>query len=377
MPEETEVVVVGAGPAGLAVGACLRDRGVSFEMLEQAAEVGSSWRRHYDRLHLHTIKQLSALPFMPFPDDVPMYPSRADVVSYLEGYARRFRLTPRFGHTVESARRDALGFLVRANGTEIRSRALVVATGINRSPKVPDFPGRERFRGRVVHSGEYQNGRAFRGQRAMVVGIGNSGGEIALDLWESGAEVSLSVRSPVHVVPRDLHGIPAQVNSVYGLGRLPIALADRIALAILDREVGDLSPWGLRRPDIGPARQVVEKGRIPLIDIGTVELIKQGKIKVVPGPREFTEGGMTLSDGRELPLDLVVLATGFRPALEGFLDRAAEYTDDRGYPRWHGAEVTKAPGLYFIGYRNPLTGQLHDIALEAKRIAASIGDRKR
>lgn len=376
MTEETEVAIIGAGPSGLAAAACLREKGARFVVIEQASEVGSTWRRHYDRLHLHTIKQLSSLPFVPFPDEVPLYPSRADVVDYLDRYARSFDIQPRFGRTVTSARRDGSGWIVEANDLTVRSRALVVASGINRAPKVPDLPGRDRFRGAVVHSGEFKNGRAFRGKRALVVGIGNSGGEIALDLWESGAETAIAVRSPVHVVPRDLFGLPAQVNSLYGVGRLPVAIADRIALAILDRAVGDLSPWGLRRPDIGPARQVVEKGRIPLIDIGTVALVKQGKIAIVPGPKAFAEEGVTLTDGREFKADLVVLATGFRPAIEGFLDRAAEYTSDRGLPRSHGTEVPGAPGLYFIGYRNPLTGQLHDIAAEARRVAGEIAKRR-
>src|SRR5262249_47185304 len=153
---------------------------------------------------------------------VAMYPSRAQVVEYLERYARQFQIEPRFGHAVTSARRTEAGWVVRAGDAEIQSRALVVATGYNRVPKLPDFPGRERFRGAVLHSSGYQNGDAFRGKRAIVVGIGNSGGEIALDLWEHGVDTTLSVRSPVHVVPRDLYGIPAQVNSIYGLGRLPI-----------------------------------------------------------------------------------------------------------------------------------------------------------
>jgi cation diffusion facilitator CzcD-associated flavoprotein CzcO len=207
-----------------------------------------------------------------------------------------------------------------------------------------------------------------------VVGLGNSGGEIALDLWESGASsVAISLRSPVHVVPRDLFGIPAQVNALFGLGRLPPRIADPIVLELLDRAMGDLSRFGLRRPDIGPARQVVERGRIPLIDIGTVALIKQGKIGVVPGPRELTAGGLVVTDGREIPADVVVLATGYRPVLDAFLDGAAAYVDDRGYPRFHGREVDGAPGLYFIGFRNPLIGQLHDIALEAERIARALG----
>jgi indole-3-pyruvate monooxygenase len=372
MAEETEVAIIGAGPSGLAVAACLREEGARFVVIEGAREVGSTWRRHYDRLHLHTIKQLSALPFVPFADDVPLYPSRADVVDYLDRYARRFAIEPRFGHTVTSARREGSGWVVSANDLEIRSRALVVATGINRAPKVPELPGRDRYRGVAIHSGDFKNGKAYRGKRALVVGIGNSGGEIALDLWESGAETAISVRSPVHVVPRDLFGLPAQVNSLYGIGRLPVAIADRIALAILDRAVGDLSRYGLRRPEIGPARQVVERGKIPLIDIGTVALVKQGKIAVVPGPESFTEEGVMLSDGREFKADLVVLATGYRAAIDGFLDRAAEVTNDRGLPRFHGTETPSLPGLYFIGYRNPLTGQLHDIAVEAKRVAGQI-----
>ncbi len=369
---DTDVIVLGAGPAGLATSACLRARGVPFVILEQAAAVGATWRRHYDRLHLHTVARFSALPRMPWPDGVPMYPSRAQVVDYLERYARRFHLEPRFGTHVTRARREGGRWVVTTPGGELSGRALVVATGYNRVPNVPAFPGRDRFPGTVVHSAEYRSGVAYRGRRAVVVGLGNSGGEIALDLWESGAETTISVRSPVHVVPRDLLGVPAQVNSLFGLGRLPPRIADPIVLRLLDVAVGDLSRWGLRRPALGPARQVVEKGRIPLIDVGTVALVKQGKIAVVPGPEAFTERGIVVGGGREIPADVVVLATGYRPGLDAFLDRAGEYVDDRGYPRSHGAEVRGAPGLYFIGFRNPLIGQLHDIALEAERIAAAV-----
>jgi hypothetical protein len=170
-----------------------------------------------------------------------------------------------------------------------------------------------------------------------------------------------------------MFGIPAQVSSLFGLGRLPPRIGDAILLRFLDLAVGDLSRFGLRRPDIGPAQQIVERGRIPLIDIGTVALIKQGKIRVVPGPRELTEGSLVTTDGDEIPADVVVLATGYRPVLDAFLEGAAAYVDDRGYPRFHGREVEGAPGLYFIGFRNPLIGALRDIALESERIAAAVG----
>jgi cation diffusion facilitator CzcD-associated flavoprotein CzcO len=375
--DTTDVIIVGAGPSGLATGACLRARGARFVMLEQADAVGATWRRHYERLHLHTVARFSALPRMPWPERTGLYPSRAQVVAYLDAYAKRFALEPRFGTTVTRARRTDSGWEVQTTGGVLRSRALVVATGYNRVPNVPSFPGRERFGGEVRHSSEYRSGDGYRGKRAVVVGLGNSGGEIALDLWESGAHVTLSVRSPVHVLPRDLFGIPAQVNSLFGLGRLPPALADRLALRMLDRVVGDLSRFGLRRPEIGPLRQVVERGRIPLIDIGTIALVKQGKIAVVPAPRAFTERGLELEDGREVPADLVLLATGYRPEIGAFLEGAGDALDARGYPRVHGAPIPGLPGLYFLGFRNPITGQLHDIALEAERIAESIATKGR
>ena len=366
--DETEVIVIGAGPAGLAVGACLRDQGVPFEILEQADAVGSSWRRHYERLHLHTVKQFSALPLLPWPASVPMYPSRAQMVEYLERYAERFRLAPRFGEAAARARHDGSRWVVQTAAGERRARALVVATGYNRVPRLPALPGQERFEGEILHSSAYRSGARFRGKRALVVGLGNSGGEIAIDLWEHGADTTLAVRSPVHVVPRDFHGVPAQIASLFLLGRLPPEIADPIALWVADRTVGDLSRWGLCRPEVGPAAQVIRQGRIPLIDIGTVELIKQGHIHVTPGPRELTARGVIFTDGRELPFDVIVMATGYRAGLEDFLEDAARYTDARGYPRWHGAP-TPAPGLFFIGFRNPITGALHDISREAPRIA--------
>jgi cation diffusion facilitator CzcD-associated flavoprotein CzcO len=333
--------------------------------------LGHTWRTHYDRLHLHTVKQHSSLPGLAWPAHVPMYPSRDDVVAYLESYARHHGIEARLGEAVTRVRREGDRWAVEHTSGSTRARRVVVATGYNRVAHTPAWPGRERFKGAVMHSGEYRNGRAFKGRSALVVGAGNSGAEIALDLWESGARTALCVRGPLHVVPRDVFGIPAQVNSLRVMSRLPPRVADRLSLLMLDRVVGDLSPWGIRRPAIGPVSQVLVNKQIPLIDVGTVALIKQGHIRVVPGITRFTEGGVALDDGRALDVDVVVLATGYRPALDAFLDDAPRYTDARGYPTHFGADAP-APGLYFVGYRNPLTGALHDIAREATAIAAHI-----
>ncbi|GMV41939.1 MAG: monooxygenase [Myxococcales bacterium] len=365
----SHTVVIGAGPAGLAVSACLRQAGVPHDLLEQAGAVGSSWRRHYARLHLHTIKQLSALPGLPFPRDVPRYPSRAQVVDYLETYAERFGVAPRLGVRVERAWRDGDLWRVSTPGATFAGRHLVVATGYNRTPKQPEWPGQETFGGALLHSSAYRDGAPWRDRRVMVVGAGNSGAEIALDLWEHGARPLLCVRGPVRVVARDPLGIPAQVTSL-ALSRLPVRLADRIGASLTRRVTGDLSRWGLVEPEVGPVSQVRQLGRIPLIDVGTVALIKQGAIPVVPGIRAFLPDGVETVDGRRHLVDAVVLATGYRAALDGFLDGAAELCDDRGYPRWHGTQALA--GLWFIGFSNPPTGALREVAIEARRIAAGI-----
>jgi cation diffusion facilitator CzcD-associated flavoprotein CzcO len=372
MREESEVVIVGAGPSGLSVGACLRARGVPFVMLEREQDVGPAWRRHYDRLHLHTVQKYSSLPMMPWPDGTPTYPSRAEFVAYLEAYAQRFGLVPRFGEDVRSARREGSAFVVRTAEKEYRARALVMATGLNRVPYVPSWPGQESFEGTLVHSSAYKNGAPFRGKRALVVGSGNSGAEIALDLWEHGARPTMSVRGPVHVVPRDMNGIPSQITALFLFSKIPPAVADKISLFVLDRTMGDLSRHGFVRPHVGPVSQVVFDKRIPLIDVGTIELVKQGHIEVAKEVRAFGAREVAFVDGSRRPFDLVVLATGYRTGIADVLEGAQDWLTERGYPRHFGAPVPGAPGLYFIGFRNPLTGQLNDIALEAERIAGFV-----
>jgi hypothetical protein len=370
MATRRSVVIIGAGPSGLAVGACLARRGIDAVILEQEESVGPRWRRHYQRLHLHTVKQFSALPHHPWPGHVPTYPSRAEVVSYLEDYAARFALAPRFGTTVRSARPKNGAWCVETTSGSFEAHQLVVASGYNRRPHRPVWPGMAEFGGDVLHTVDYRDGAPFRGKRVLVVGSGNSGAEIAIDLWEHGAKPFLCIRGPVHVVPRDLHGAPAQLTGLL-MSRLPPAVADRLSLSILDRVIGDLSPWGIRRPAEGPMTLLVKRGRVPLIDVGTVELIKQGCIEVVPGIVSFGASTVRFDDGRELSFDSVLLATGYRAALDEFLADAPRYTDARGYPRWFGEEAG-ARGLYFVGYRNPPIGQLNDIAREARRVADSI-----
>jgi indole-3-pyruvate monooxygenase len=355
-PVQTPVLIVGAGPAGLAVAACLKREKVPCIVLEQNDQVGSSWARHYARLHLHTDKAHSALPYFDFPKSFPRYPSRQQVVDYLGNYARHHQIEPVFGQRVERAQRTDLGWEVRTQGKVYRAASLVVAAGYNREPQRPIWPGQGRYQGEVQHSSDYTDGARFKGQRVLVVGLGNSGGEIAIDLWEHGALPTLAVRSPVNVITREVLGIPFLTLGIMQQG-LPSRLADALNAPVMRLLIGDLRPYGLGRPAEGPVTQIREQGRVPFIDVGTIKLIKQGLVQVRPGIERFTDHGVTFTDGRAEDFDAVVLATGYRPNVQSWLDvdEATPYQD--------------APGLYFCGYHVSPTGMLREIAREAKDLA--------
>lgn len=367
---DADVLVVGAGPAGLAVSACLRAHGVPHAVVERAAEVASSWRRHYTRLHLHTVKEYSSLPGMPWPAGTPRYPSRDQVVDYLSAYARLHAETPRLGVEVRQVRRVDDRFRVETSVGVLHPRAVVMATGYNGVPNVPDIPGLASFDGPVVHSRDYRDPAPFVGRRTLVVGCGNSGAEIALDLAEQGVSVAMVVRGPVHVVPRDLFGRPSQKTAVL-MSRFPVGMRDAIIGPVLRLVVGDLSAWGITRPAIGPQRLIESQGRVPILDIGTIAMVKNGRIRVVPGVRAIDRDRVHFADGSGGNFEAIVLATGYTTGLGRVIGGFEAIADSRGRPHRFGQE-TAIGGLYFVGFRNPPTGALREIALEAPRVAAHI-----
>jgi indole-3-pyruvate monooxygenase len=367
---DTDTLVIGAGPAGLAVAACLRRAAVPFVVLERDDRVGAGWHRHYERLHLHTDKGNSALPFVPFSRQYPRYPSRLEVIGYLEDYARQSEIRPVFGQEATLAHHEDGRWLTRTQDHLYVSRRLVIATGYNCRPVVPTWPDQDAFAGPIVHSSAYRNGEPYRSQRTLVVGFGNSGGEIALDLWEHDARPSLAVRGAVNIIPREILGVPILSLAIL-LGRLPPSVTDRLNALILRTIVGSYGRLGLRQAAEGPLTQIARRRRIPLIDVGTVRLIRAGQVAVYPGVERFTARGVCFTDGRDEPFDAVILATGYRPALADFLADAERVLDQNGNPRSPGAR-TALPGLYVCGFNVVATGMLREIAREAKTIAREI-----
>jgi cation diffusion facilitator CzcD-associated flavoprotein CzcO len=374
MTSETDTIVIGAGPAGLAVGAVLRRSNVPFVMLERAERVGDSWHGHYDRLHLHTPKSQSALPYRAYPRAFPRYPSRRQMVEYLDDYARAFNLEPELGCEVQTCTRGADGVWdVATNAGHYRGRRVVIATGYNRVPNIPRWPGQETFPGQIVHSRDYTNGEAFRGSRVLVVGFGNSGAEIALDLAEHGARCAIAVRGTVNVIPRDLLGVPITRFSL-ALRALPPRVADMMTTLTRRLAIGDLSSAGLTPSDIGPLAQIAERRRIPVIDVGTLGRIRSGDIAVRTGVESFDGDEVRFADGTRERFDAVVLATGFTTGLRAMLPDHAFVLDADERPLERGRE-TKVAGLYFCGYDVSATGMLRQIGIEALAIGRDMAGR--
>ena len=374
MNDVHEVLVIGAGPAGLATSRELSRWSVPHVVIERGREVGQTWADLYDSLVLHTTRRLSALPGLAFPWGTPRFPTRMDVLAYLRDYARTFALPLRLGLDVVDLRRMADVWLARtAAGGEVAARSVVVATGIVSSPHVPGVPGRERFNGRVIHSAEYRRPEPFLGQRVLVVGAGNSAADIAVDLARARVDVTLAVRSGATVVPLHIAGIPIQYLGL-ALGALPrqaqalATSAVRKASRALGR--GAVLPPGSSKPCAG----------IPVIGWHLSEALRAGVVHLKGGIAELTATGARFHDGSTVPIDAVILATGYRAAV-GFL-RDGVRLDDCGFPvRVDQIASADQPDLYFVGHRYDFKGGLYNISrdatLAAARIRSGLGDRRR
>ncbi len=365
--EAFDAAIIGAGPAGLAAAQRLKASGLNAVIFEKAETVGSVWRRHYDRLHLHTARAHSGLPGMAIPPAYGRYPSRAQFVDYLESYAAKFELRPRFNTPVSAIRREDRLWRVEAGAQSASAPIVVVATGWADFPYTPSWPGMSAFAGEIVHSSRYRSGAPYAGKRVLVVGFGNSGAEIALDLCETGADVTLAVRSPVRVVPRDLLGVPIQSFSI-AQRFLPTRVADFLNAPVIRLAIGSLDKLGLKRAAKGPLQMIEEDGRVPVIDIGAIAKIRSGAIKVRDGIERFSPDGVTFVETGAERFDAVILATGFRPDLRALLPDAPGVLDPQGKPLISD-RASGAPGLFFVGATPSPSGQLRQIAIGATQVA--------
>jgi putative flavoprotein involved in K+ transport len=366
------VHIIGAGPGGLATAAALHERGISTVVLEKSPSVAASWRSHYDRLRLHTTRRWSALPGLEIPRSYGRWVGRDDFVRYLESYAEHHGIEVATGVEVDSVERDGTDWVLHANGgRRLATPAAVVATGYNHTARLPQWPGREGYEGVLLHASRYRNARPYSGKDVLVVGAGNTGAEIAADLAEGGASrVRLAIRTVPHIVRRSTLGWPAQANGIL-CRRLPTRLVDRLAARMARLSVPDLSERGLPRPDTGLYTRARE-GAIPVQDVGLIDAVRKGSVEPVAAVESFDGAKIHLADGSSVAPDVVIAATGYGRGLEDLVGGLG-VLDDAGRPLAHGGRTHPgAPGLYFIGYTNPLSGMLREISLDARRIAKSV-----
>lgn len=357
-------IIIGAGPAGLASSQQLKERGIDHLVLERGESVGQSWGRLYDSLTLHTGKHMSALPGMKFPSSTPLFLSRNMFLGYLHRYREKFDLPVQTGTAVTAVRRSKDRWQVETAAGSLESDAVIVATGIISGPLMPVFKGQDSFRGRIRHSVEYRRPDEFHGKRVLVVGAGNSGGEIASELAHAGIDTTIAIRSGANVVPLKLLGIPIQYCS-YLIRKLPRKLQEAIVggmRAAIDFRNG---PPPIPRPSHGPLDS------IPLIGFHLVDAIRSGRVRMRGGIEEITPGGVRFQDGSETEVDEILLATGFRAPL-GFLGDLIG-TDAKGFGQRRNRVVsTDQPNLFFVGHNYDATGGLFNINRDSRLVAEAI-----
>ncbi|MEO6961835.1 MAG: NAD(P)/FAD-dependent oxidoreductase [Puia sp.] len=372
---QTNTVIIGAGISGLACAASLQRRDVEYIIIEKQNQVATPWRNHYDRLHLHTNRRRSRLPYKKFGRKIPRYPSRQQVVDYLEAYQKEFNIHPVFNTTVISVKKVGSFWITETSNGEFKSLYLIMATGPYGNPRPVRFQGMETFPGKLIHSCEYKTGKDYKGQNVLVVGFGNSACEIAIDLYEQGAVAGMSVRSPVNVIPRDVLGVPVLEISLL-LSRLPPRVADILIAPFMRWLMGDLTKLGLRKMPYGPLEEIRRDGNAPVLDIGTIRHIREGHLKIYDDI-DFIEGKTVhFKGGGKRDFDTIVAGIGYYRDYAEIVEVDPRRFDDlrvsAGKQKYFGRD-----GLYFCGYWISPTGQIREISSDAQKIARDIANADR
>lgn len=367
---EAHTLIVGASISGLSCASSLKRRGIKYIIIEQKSQIASPWRNHYERLHLHTNKSLSNLPYKKFGKAIPRYPARLQVIDYLEEYKAAFNINPVFNTEARLIKKEGAYWITETNNGTFKSKYMIIATGAFDKPKAINFKGLETFAGCILHSSNYKTGKDFKGQNVLVVGFGNSACEIAIDLYEQGAAAAMSMRSPVNIIPRDIFGIPVLQLSL-PISFLPPKIADKIIAPLIQWLIGDITRLGLKKLPYGPLEQIQKDGKVPVLDIGTIKHIRQGHIKIYNGIDYIINNTVHFKDGRKENFDAIIACIGYYHDYEKIIEADKKRFDDlklsMNKQKYFGND-----GLYFCGFRIAPTGQIREIALNAQRIVKDI-----
>ncbi len=372
----TGAIVCGAGTAGLAAAATLRGAGIEVIVLEQTGQIGASWRSRYDGLRLNTTGWMSTQPgFRASRRRYGEFPSRDAWVQYLEDYAAHHRVDVRFGTHVRRLEAANGGWRVETDRGDLQARFVVIATGFDHDPNLPDWPGRDGFTGELIHSSAYRNPEPYRDRDVLVVGPGTTGSEVAAYLVKGGAgRVRVACRTPPNLITRKVLGLSVNLHGL-ALDHLPLRVADQIIWLAQRIIFGNLERYGLSRPPDGVATTQRQRQQAPAYAEGFVPLLKAGQIEIVAAVEGFDGPGVLLADGTRIEPEAVIAATGYRRGLEGLVGHLGVLGED-GIPLISGGQQhPSAPGLFFNGYRPGLSGHLRLMRAEARAIARTAARR--
>lgn len=373
-PDPEPVVIIGAGISGLALAWRLERLGIDPLILDAADGFADTWRRRHPQLRLNTHRVFSRLPGRPLPRSVGGFASRETIIDYIDNYGRA--LTSRIAFGIDVRRMDRIGgcWNLQTGAGKVRARQVVVATGRERLPKIPDWPGIASYRGTLRHAADFGAVEQYRGKRVLVVGCGNSAVDMLNHLVRvETAELSVAVRNGAAIIPLRLWGVP--VPRLSGLmSPLPTRLVDRLLTLTQHLAFGDLSRFGLPEAGIGAATRLAQAGVAPAIDDGFIGALKAGRVKLVPAVTGFDQGRVLLADNQTFTPDVVLCATGYSPGLERLVGHL-DVLDSKGVPRFHGAERRdEVPGLWFLGMKPRLYGTFHAARRNSRALARRIAE---
>ncbi|UVK42706.1 NAD(P)/FAD-dependent oxidoreductase [Mesorhizobium sp. AR07] len=366
-------IVVGAGAAGLAAAYALMKAGVPTAILEKESRLAEPWHRRHRQLHLNTHRDLSSLPGVSYPAGTPAFPHRTLVIRHLNEFSETHGLPVEFGVAVEKIAFEGDHWAVLTSAGPRLARHVVIATGRDRQPFIPEWKGMKGFAGRIVHAADFGDAKDYAGQKVLVVGAGNSGFDALNHLADiDTAAIWLSARNGPALLPKRIGQIAVHRLSPF-MARLPLRVADAAIAATQRLVFGDLTKFGMPPAPAGGASRLTSDYTAIAADDGAVSAIKSGKIIVVPAIREFARDGVILANGNLIHPDIVIAATGYRTGLEQMVGKLG-VLDSKGVPLFNGGQADpNLPGLWFTGMRPSIRGCFANASIMAKAIAKRIG----
>lgn len=365
-------IVIGAGLSGLAAARALEARRIPVTVLDAAPCVAEPWRARHPQLRLNIHRRFAQLPGLAMTREDGTFVRRDMVVSYLEAYAAALKAAITFEICVKSVAPEACGWRVNTNRGAYRCTDLIIATGRDRLPVMPSWPGVYRFGKEILHASELGDIGRYAGQKVLVIGAGNSGTDVLNHLSRTRpAKVWVSIRHGPAILPTRMLGFPLhRLAKLFAL--FPPRLLDPMFKLTAWLAFGDLSRFGMRSHQDGGGTRLLRDGIAFALDDGFIRALKAGRVEAVAETVGFESGRVELADGRMLNPDVVIAATGYRSGLESMLGHL-DVLNVNGHPHHPMGEPDPVhPGLWFTGFKPVFTGYFHAAGIAAERIADGI-----